>query len=434
MHGRDRRRRRQRRRRGRRRARPRGREARRVRRGRRPLPAPGRPVPSTTTPAIRTSTGATPRAIGYTTDTSALPVRGDQEGEVRRAGAPRDDDVGPDTGVEPPSEATATGAKTDDRRRRARSPLPPPDPRSREKQVPERVDERRCEREQRGRRAASRRNVGLSLGRWPTRARSRSTSTARSRTTSPSLSRSTGALRRVRAAARRGRVLRAARGHRRGGDHRRLARRRGRPRFPPLIDERIDRYWPSCRRIDGDRRRCARRCASPPSVFRSRSSPARPARDRAGPRRSRPRGRRRVVVAEDDVRAGQAGPRWLPARARGARRRPTPPDVVAFEDTEAGVASAKRGRAAMSRRTRNTRPTSGSRRPTRSSTRSTSRSSGACRMTWVIAHRGASADERENTLPAFERAIELGADFVELDVQAAADGELVVCHDLASTV
>ena len=51
-------------------------------------------------------------------------------------------------------------------------------------------------------------------------------------------------------------------------------------------------------------------------------------------------------------------------------------------------------------------------------------------MTWVIAHRGASVDERENTLPAFERAIELGADFVELDVQASADGALVVFHDL----
>ena len=51
-------------------------------------------------------------------------------------------------------------------------------------------------------------------------------------------------------------------------------------------------------------------------------------------------------------------------------------------------------------------------------------------MTWVIAHRGASADERENTLPAFERAIEQGADFVELDVQASADGALVVFHDL----
>jgi len=51
-------------------------------------------------------------------------------------------------------------------------------------------------------------------------------------------------------------------------------------------------------------------------------------------------------------------------------------------------------------------------------------------MTWVIAHRGASADERENTLPAFERAIELGADFVELDVQVSSDGVLVLFHDL----
>lgn len=51
-------------------------------------------------------------------------------------------------------------------------------------------------------------------------------------------------------------------------------------------------------------------------------------------------------------------------------------------------------------------------------------------MTWVIAHRGASADERENTLPAFERAIAVGSDYVELDVQASADGALVVFHDL----
>ncbi len=51
-------------------------------------------------------------------------------------------------------------------------------------------------------------------------------------------------------------------------------------------------------------------------------------------------------------------------------------------------------------------------------------------MTWVIAHRGASADERENTLPAFERAIADGADFVEFDVQASSDGALVVFHDL----
>lgn len=48
----------------------------------------------------------------------------------------------------------------------------------------------------------------------------------------------------------------------------------------------------------------------------------------------------------------------------------------------------------------------------------------------VIAHRGASADLPENTLPAFERAIEVGADYVELDVHADRAGRLVVTHDL----
>jgi glycerophosphoryl diester phosphodiesterase len=47
----------------------------------------------------------------------------------------------------------------------------------------------------------------------------------------------------------------------------------------------------------------------------------------------------------------------------------------------------------------------------------------------VIAHRGASWELPENTLPAFERAIELGADFVEFDVHTRPDGRLVVTHD-----
>jgi len=47
----------------------------------------------------------------------------------------------------------------------------------------------------------------------------------------------------------------------------------------------------------------------------------------------------------------------------------------------------------------------------------------------VIAHRGASFELPENTLPAFERAIELGADAIELDVHADATGRLVVTHD-----
>lgn len=53
-------------------------------------------------------------------------------------------------------------------------------------------------------------------------------------------------------------------------------------------------------------------------------------------------------------------------------------------------------------------------------------------MTLVIAHRGACWELPENTLAAFERAIEVGADFVELDVHATRDGTLVVCHDRPS--
>lgn len=47
----------------------------------------------------------------------------------------------------------------------------------------------------------------------------------------------------------------------------------------------------------------------------------------------------------------------------------------------------------------------------------------------VVAHRGASADRPENTLAAFERALELGADAVEFDVRVTADGHGVVLHD-----
>lgn len=47
----------------------------------------------------------------------------------------------------------------------------------------------------------------------------------------------------------------------------------------------------------------------------------------------------------------------------------------------------------------------------------------------MIAHRGASWELPENTRPAFERAIEIGADFVEFDVHADGDGRLVVTHD-----
>jgi glycerophosphoryl diester phosphodiesterase len=51
-------------------------------------------------------------------------------------------------------------------------------------------------------------------------------------------------------------------------------------------------------------------------------------------------------------------------------------------------------------------------------------------MTLNIAHRGARKVAPENTIPAFTKAIELGADGIELDVQLSADDELFVLHDL----
>ncbi len=47
----------------------------------------------------------------------------------------------------------------------------------------------------------------------------------------------------------------------------------------------------------------------------------------------------------------------------------------------------------------------------------------------VIGHRGASGERPENTLSAFERAADLGAPWVELDVQLTRDNQPVVIHD-----
>jgi glycerophosphoryl diester phosphodiesterase len=47
----------------------------------------------------------------------------------------------------------------------------------------------------------------------------------------------------------------------------------------------------------------------------------------------------------------------------------------------------------------------------------------------VFGHRGACGERPENTLPSFERALAQGADVLELDVHATADGEVVVLHD-----
>lgn len=47
----------------------------------------------------------------------------------------------------------------------------------------------------------------------------------------------------------------------------------------------------------------------------------------------------------------------------------------------------------------------------------------------IIAHRGWSGRFTENTLPAIRAALDLGVDFVEIDIHETRDGEIVVFHD-----
>lgn len=47
----------------------------------------------------------------------------------------------------------------------------------------------------------------------------------------------------------------------------------------------------------------------------------------------------------------------------------------------------------------------------------------------ICAHRGASSDAPENTVPAVLKAIEEGADYVEIDVRLTSDGQVVLMHD-----
>ena len=47
----------------------------------------------------------------------------------------------------------------------------------------------------------------------------------------------------------------------------------------------------------------------------------------------------------------------------------------------------------------------------------------------IVAHRGSSRIAPENTLAAFRKALDAGADAIELDVHLSKDGEVVVIHD-----
>ena len=55
------------------------------------------------------------------------------------------------------------------------------------------------------------------------------------------------------------------------------------------------------------------------------------------------------------------------------------------------------------------------------------------KKTKVWAHRGASGFDTqyapENTMPAFEKAVQMGADGIETDVQLSRDGVVMICHD-----
>ena len=51
------------------------------------------------------------------------------------------------------------------------------------------------------------------------------------------------------------------------------------------------------------------------------------------------------------------------------------------------------------------------------------------RQVVAIAHRGEHLHHPENTMPAFEEAIRLGADYIEVDVRTTADGKLILSHD-----
>jgi glycerophosphoryl diester phosphodiesterase len=53
----------------------------------------------------------------------------------------------------------------------------------------------------------------------------------------------------------------------------------------------------------------------------------------------------------------------------------------------------------------------------------------ASAQTKIIAHRGFSGIAPENTLIAFQKAIESGADYFELDVHKSSDGKIFVIHD-----
>ncbi|HDH06790.1 MAG TPA: glycerophosphodiester phosphodiesterase [Thermoproteales archaeon] len=48
---------------------------------------------------------------------------------------------------------------------------------------------------------------------------------------------------------------------------------------------------------------------------------------------------------------------------------------------------------------------------------------------FIVGHRGAPVEAPENTLISFRKAVEIGVDFIELDLRQTLDGEIIILHD-----
>ena len=107
------------------------------------------------------------------------------------------------------------------------------------------------------------------------------------------------------------------------------------------------------------------------------------------------------------------------AVSRGLRRHASP-------GCRSGTTSERLAPADRASCSRDSRPSSS---PGSSAAAGLSRGSAPTDRVEVIAHRGAAAARPENTMAAIERGIEDGADWIEIDVQETADGEVVVFHD-----
>lgn len=83
----------------------------------------------------------------------------------------------------------------------------------------------------------------------------------------------------------------------------------------------------------------------------------------------------------------------------------------------------------IGQQTRDPFPNPVARAPARPLSKATGPASAARQVSQTVAHRGASSERPENTLAAFQRAIDVGATATEVDVQTSQDGKLFLLHD-----